>query len=134
MAVFGVKDKDAYLAENLGWYAFVIHDLQTRPLQGPILMLWEPRSFYCSPHCLPDEVLDRWIHDLTISGSPAGVLAAWREMGVSQLLVNHQGAALVASEDGRYPPESWQALETLLARLPVLMDYGGIYALYQVAP
>ena len=75
-----------------------MNDLKTRSLQGPILMLWEPRSFHCSPYCVPDEILDRWIHDLTTSGSPDAVLDAWREMGVTQLLVNHQGAALVAPD------------------------------------
>jgi hypothetical protein len=134
MTFFGLKDQETYLAENLGWYAYAMQELDSRSSEGPVIMLWEPRGFYCSPHCIPDEVLDRWIRDLTRYGSPESVLQSWRDQGFTQVLVNHQGASLVAAQDLRYPPETWLALEALLDSLPHLVDLGGIYSLYQVAP
>jgi hypothetical protein len=128
--LLALKDEASYLDDNLGWYGPAARATRDLPAGSRALMLWEPRSLYCAPVCLPDEVLDRWLNDLRAAGSADRVLQNWQEAGVTHLLYNRFGADYVRREDLRYKASDWQALDELLARLPAPADFGGAYLLY----
>lgn len=121
-----------YLENNLGWYARAMQELQALPDDAVALMLWETRSYYCAPRCLPDEILDRWFHDVEVYGSNADILAAWRESGISHVLYYKTGADFIQERDERIAAKYWEALDEFLAELPAPKDLGGVYALYEL--
>jgi hypothetical protein len=131
--LLALRQPEDYLDDNLGWYAPAARAVSGLPEGTRTLMLWEPRSLYCTPGCQPDEVLDRWLSERQ-AASPAGVLQAWREAGYTHLLYNRFGAEFVRGEDPRYTMEDWQALDSLLGGLPVVQDFGGAYQLYALTP
>jgi hypothetical protein len=133
-AVAGVRSRQQYLEDNLGWYARAAFAIRQLPPGARALMLWEPRSLYCLPDCSPDEILDRWRGDLRTWGDPQAVLGAWREAGYTHLLFYKTGADFVRQEDSRYTPQEWQALDELLAGLPAPQQFGEAYALYRISP
>jgi 4-amino-4-deoxy-L-arabinose transferase-like glycosyltransferase len=128
--LLALKDEASYLDDNLGWYSPAARAARGLPAGSQALMLWEPRSLYCEPVCLPDEVLDRWLNDLRAAGSAEKVLQRWQENGVTHLMYNRFGADFVRREDLRYKVSDWQALDDLLAQLPAPADFGGAYLLY----
>ena len=132
--LFGIISSDEYLAENLGWYATAMQAIKKLPEDSRVLMLWEPRSLYCMPNCVPDEVIDRWKHDLFTLNEPGVILQDWGARGYTHLLYYRLGADFVRQEDSRYSPSDWQSLETLLAGLPKISEFGEAYILYSLQP
>jgi hypothetical protein len=130
--LLALNSDEQYLSDNLGWYYPAMQRIRALPSDAQVLMLWEPRSFYCLPECLPDEVLDRWIHDLRTYGEPDLVLKSWEERGYTHVLYYRLGAEFVREEDKRYKPSEWQALDLLLSRLTAVDDIGGVYELYSI--
>jgi hypothetical protein len=130
--LLALNSNEQYLSDNLGWYYPAMQRIWALPSDARVLMLWEPRSFYCLPKCLPDEVLDRWIHDLRAYGGPDLVLQSWREKGYTHVLFYRLGADFVREEDKRYQPSDWQALDLLLSNLATPDDIGGVYQLYSI--
>jgi len=123
-----------YLEENLGWYARAISAIQELPGKKKVLMLWEPRSLYCIPDCVADELLDRYIRDAWTSADPESILESWRLAGYTHLLYNRLGAGFVRNQDVRYSEGDWKLLDELLAQLPRGMEFGSAYSLYSLSP
>jgi hypothetical protein len=121
-----------YLVNNLGWYTLAMDAIRELPSAACVLMLWEPRSFYCQPNCDPDEVLDRWLVGLDRWETPSDVAYAWQEQGFSHILYYQTGAEFVRDSDQRYQLADWQALELLLSDLPILENFGDAYILYSL--
>ncbi len=133
--VLGLHSTEAYLADNLGWYAPVMADVRQLGPQTRTLLLFEPRSFYCRPNCAPDEILDRWKRSLTTFGSPQAVLAAWKAEGFTHLLVYRAGVEFMReSGDPHVTPAEWAALEAFLADLPEPVNYDNVYWMYDLRP
>ncbi|MEW5869525.1 MAG: glycosyltransferase family 39 protein [Chloroflexota bacterium] len=137
--VLGLHSSEKYLTDNLGWYAPAMQALKTLDPEARVLMLWEARSLYCWPHCVPDEALDRWLRELhdhgeNIPRSTGAILDGWRQAGFTHLLYYRAGAEFVRGEAGPYLPADWQALDDLLATLPVVQNFGEAYSLYALAP
>jgi len=131
--ILGLKAPQVYQEENLGWYSMAMRDIRSLPDGSKVLMLWEPRSLYCLPNCLPDEIIDRWKHDMTIWRTPDAILNSWRSSGYTHLLFYRLGADFVRSSDARYAPSDWQTLDLLLSRLsPPMTDYGAAYSMYKL--
>lgn len=122
--------KDEYLLNNLGWYAWVMESIAKLPAESRVLMLWEPRSFYCAPKCIPDEILDRWIHEARQRGEVERILGSWRDEGFTHLLYYRQGAEFIQRDDNRYLDTDWQLLDALLGELSDPLEFGDVYALY----
>lgn len=97
-------------------------------------MLWEPRSYYCLPRCVPDEILDQWRHARQTIGEPQEILNSWRAKGYTHLLYNRFGADFVRADDKRYRDTDWLALDELLSQLQEPVDFGGAYELYSLEP
>lgn len=126
----GIISDEEYLEENLGWYAAAVSSPEVIPEVTRLVMLWEPRGYYCLPDCDSDEILDRWHHDLRKQGSRADVVRAWIDEGYTHLLYHRAGADFVRRTDERFSADSWDELDRTLESLPLVKDYGGVYQLY----
>lgn len=138
-AVLGMQPSEEYLADNLGWHAPAMQAVKALDSGGRVLMLWEVRSLYCWPKCVPDDMLDRWLSELHNHGegeprSIETILEGWRQAGFTHLLYYRAGAEFVRGGGGPYAPADWQALDELLAALPVVQDFGEAYSLYALEP
>jgi len=135
----GVTSSEQYLADNLGWFGPAMQSVNQLPEGARVLMLWETRSLYCMPACIPDEIIDRWQrerHDgrSALPATPQEILQSWQAAGYTHLLFHKAGADFVRNEGPRAPAEDWQALETLLSKLQPLQFFGDAYQLYQIKP
>ncbi len=129
----GLESEAAYLSDNLGWYWPAVDSLKTLPAGSKTLLLFEPRSYYCAPHCAPDETMDRWKRDWLAFKDPDAILNSWRAQGLTHLLVYKAGEDFMRSTGDIHHTESeWQALDAFLSRLPTPTDFGGIYELYDI--
>ncbi len=118
-----------YLQTNLGMAGLVFQSLMELPENSRVLMLWEPRSFYCTPVCVPDEVVDRWLMDWRQGQNPGQMIETWQAAGFSHVLVNQQGVSFYRTEP-RYNSADWQGFEQVLDKLVLTTDYNQVYTLY----
>jgi hypothetical protein len=132
--LFNVETPEDYLNNNLGWYNPAAQAIKNLPAGSRVLMLWEPRSFYCQTKCIPDEILDTWRHARQTVGAPDDIIDSWRDDGYTHLLYNHFGANFIRSNDESYNNSDWEALDDLLARLDAPVEFGGAYELYSLLP
>ncbi len=126
-AVLGFIPPQVYLEHNLGWYARAMEEVRRLPEGRRVLLLWEPREFYCLPRCTGDEILDRFWHDRWRYGDPNAILDAWQQAGYTDVLVYHAGVDFLRA---REPGWDWQALPDLLTHLRPLQSFGEAYTLY----
>jgi hypothetical protein len=133
--LLGLRSREEYLSDNLGWYAPAVRSIGGLPDGARVLMLWETRSLYCSPTCVPDDLLDRWQHDVKLYRQPGSILQSWQDQGYTHVLYNRRGADFYryevepGSAPGGAKPE-WQALDALFAGLTLNSNFGDTYLLY----
>jgi hypothetical protein len=134
--VLGLKTSEAYLAETMGWFEPAMKAVRELPEGSLAQLIYEPRSLYCAPRCLPDELLDRWKTTLLSEGEDAqAVTRSFRAGGITHLLVHHTGMHfLVEAGDPHHPASDIAALEKYLKTLPAPVDFGGVYQLYSLEP
>ncbi len=130
----GALEPEAYLVRRLGGYPLAMARVRALPQGSRVWMLWEPRGLYCEPRCVVDARIDRWYVARRTLGGEQGILQTWRAQGATHLLVNVAGMAFIRSEDRRYSPEDWQALEAMLGRLQLVEAIGDGYRLYALGP
>jgi hypothetical protein len=130
--LFGLSAADDYAANNLGWYAPSMQAIRALPPGARVLMLWETRSLDCLPKCDPDEVIDRWFHDIRTLKNSDAILADWRAQGYTHLLLRVEGADFVMEHEPWFRPEDWAQLDALLAKLPPPIKFGESYSLYSL--
>jgi hypothetical protein len=133
--VLGLKSSTAYLGDALGWFQpamLAVHDL---PEGQRAQLIYEPRSLYCAPACLPDEILDRWKRlRLDYADDAAAIRQALRQEGTTHLLVYTAGVDFLRDAgDPHHPPADLAALDMFLQTLPRPVDFGGVYALYSLS-
>lgn len=134
-AALGLETAQKYRTDNLGWFEVAIEAVNDLPAGSHVLLLYEPRSLYCQPTCLPDEILDRWKRSWTQYHDPQAIRAAWRAEGFTHVLFNRLGASFMQeTKDPHVTPEEWQALDRFLASLPKPVDFGQTYELYDIRP
>jgi hypothetical protein len=126
---------EEYLEKNLGAYTIAMQEVNRLPAGSRVLMLWEPRSLYCLPICIPDEILDRWKHDRFESHDSKTILASWQTSGFTHVLLNKSGMDFIQKHDTRYIDEDWVELEELIQNLPTpIVNLGDAYLLYSLGP
>ncbi|HLF90169.1 MAG TPA: hypothetical protein VI451_14580 [Anaerolineales bacterium] len=131
--LLGLSKPEEYLNGNLGMTNLAFKAINELPEDARVLTLWEPRSLYCTPRCIPDEIVDRWLADRAEYGTSDAILASWRAAGYTHVMVYHTGVNFYW-DDPLYQIEDWQTLTDLLASLPVQTDLNQIYTLYALAP
>lgn len=132
----GQRTTNEYLQDNLGYYTLAMDAIESLPDSTRVMMLWEPRGYYCASRCEPDEILDRWLHDRAVYRTPEMILAAWQNEGFTHVLVYRLGADFLRFElqDPAYTLEDWQTVDVFLGQLSQLDRFGDAYELYQLQP
>jgi len=136
--ILGVETRDSYRLRKLGGYYIAIDEVNQLPDGSVIRFLWEPRSFDCREGvvCEPDALLDQWWRARLDGDTPEELQAAWRQEGVTHILLFNDGAhAAQAAATDPLSPADWDALALLTGSLlePVWDDLEG-YTLYALAP
>ena len=130
----GAQSRQAYLVDRLGWYALAIQRTSDLPPGSKVVLLWEPRGYYCRVDCQPDVILDRWWHLRRTRGNAAAIADGWRAQGVTHVLLYDLGVRLEVESQSLFEPSDWAELERLKqTELRLLQDFDGVYSLYAVA-
>ncbi len=128
----GGRSREDYLVDRLGWHALAMQSVNQLPADSRVIFLWEPRSLYCKADCRPDALLDRWWHDRQTLGTPEAIVQAWREAGITHVLLWRAGYQFII-EEGFDPisVEDQAALAALLdSQLRLIRNFDGAYELY----
>jgi hypothetical protein len=105
----------------------------TLPPDAVVIFLWEPRSYYCRRDCRPDSILDTFPHLVHRYGSAEAIARAWRDAGVTHLLIHRSGLNFVLNETPDLIDTA--ILEQLEAdHLRLQSDIGDSYQLYALEP
>jgi hypothetical protein len=131
----GQETRAEYLTRRLGAYYATMERLnQTLPATAVVLFLWEPRSYFCQVECRPDSILDQLAHDQYLYGEAAKIVEAWKDLGITHILLHHQGLNFIQSEGTEviYEP-ALEQLEVLEAEyFEPVFDVVGAYQLYKL--
>jgi len=103
------------------------------PEGSRVLMLWETRSLYCLPKCDPDEVIDRWIHDVRTYGTAERIVASWRGQGYTNLLISLDGEIFLRESESKISLDDWTQLDKLRSQLPPPTKFGESYSLFTLS-
>ena len=96
-------------------------------------MIYDTRSLYCLPNCVPDEILDHWKQAKKAHQTSQAILAAWKEEGFAHILFYRGGAKFMAENgDRNLSPADFQEMVQFFNLLPTPVSYGGIYELYTI--
>ena len=129
----GQMDTHAYLEHNLGWHAVALEAIRKHDPERATLLLFEPRSLYCSPNCDGDELLDEWyLASLYPGVNPEEIFSRWKEKGYQFVLIFHSGAEFVRQMDGRYQQRQWEVFDQLVPMLVKEQTFGEVYILYSL--
>lgn len=131
--VLGLQSEDAYLIQNLGWYYPVMEHIRQMPADNHILLIFEPRSYYCGDRCLPDEIMDRWKRDWITYQDFDSIKTAWKAEGFTHFLFYQSGAGLMRETGAfQYSPEEWQTVDEFLASFEDPLNFDDVYLLYEL--
>ena len=128
----GLTSGQAYRQQNLGLYALAIEEINALPAGSRVVFLWETRSLGCMNSCDPDEILDRWPHDLLAYENIDAIQSAWKNQGYTHVLYYKLGADFLQQEDVRYKDVDWESLDQFTNRLVEVTDLSGAYQIYQI--
>ncbi len=133
--IAGLESEGEFLARRLGWYIKAVEFMnQELPEEAVVLFLWEPRSYHCLKACLPDSLLDHFLHSLHLYGYDArALISAWRKEGATHLLLYQIGLDYLV-EEGFDPigPKELETLREVLALCRKVKDFGKAYQLYEL--
>lgn len=131
--LLGLESEEEFLARHLGWYIKAVEFINRElPEEAKVLFLWEPRSYHCTRACLPDSILDRFLHSLYLYGYDAeSLISAWKEEGITHLLLYRTGLDYFV-EEGFDPigPRELEVLSRLQSFCRKVKDFGGAYQLF----
>jgi hypothetical protein len=126
----GTETRDEVLTRRLGAHYAAMQQLNEQlPDEATVVFLWEPRSYYCQRDCRPDSILDTFPHMVYQYGSADTTARAWREEGVTHVLIHRSGLDFVLGESpGKVNTAVLTELET--QHLRPLFDVAGAYQVY----
>ncbi|MGB9299386.1 MAG: phospholipid carrier-dependent glycosyltransferase [Anaerolineae bacterium] len=131
----GLETRDQYLERHLGDYYRAISYLNEKlPSSARVLFLWEPRSYYCRGQCMPDAILDSFLHLRYKYGGAEGIAEHLRAQGISYVLFHKAGfEQILAAQFDPIAPEDLEALRTLQEEYwEPLGDISESYVIYRV--
>ena len=128
----GLQSNQAYLENNLGWYAATMKSLFDLPKDSKVLMLWEPRGLYAPIYVQPDVWIDTWRMAYWTYHSPEKIIESWRSQGFTHVLIYQTGADMIRDGDRLLGQDGWLALDQMLKSLPKPASFGQVYFLYSL--
>jgi hypothetical protein len=133
--LLGLETRDEYLERHLGDYYRAISYLNEKlPSSARVLFLWEPRSYYCRTECLPDSILDRFLHLGYRYGDAEGIAEYLRAQGISHVLFHKAGfEQILAANFDPILPDDVDKLRTLQHEFWEPLEYASeSYVIYRV--
>ena len=130
--LLGIKPKDHYLEERLGWHIPATNALHDLPEGSRTLFLWEARGLYAPINSTSDGLIDNWYLARTRYGNDENILKSWKNQGYTHVLVYLDGADYERDHRTALSPQDWLVLDNLLAKLPSPMEFGESYTLYSL--
>ena len=128
----GEESPGAYLTARLGGYYPAMQAVRNVQPKAGVVMLWEPRGYYCQPQCIPDTWIDRWFSLRRSGADETTILQDWRAQGAGYVLLNRTGMAFIEQDDARYTAEDWSSLAAFLSHLELVQRIGTGYELYAI--
>ena len=134
--IVGAESREQFLTRQLpdGHYDALEYVNTNLPSSAQVLFFWEPRSYYCQGHCLPDVVFDHFAQLALEHGDAAGIAQALRGQNITHILVNERWLAM-GTHEALFTEEHRQLLRELESQYlqPVYFDEG-FYTLYEIEP
>jgi 4-amino-4-deoxy-L-arabinose transferase-like glycosyltransferase len=116
-----------------GWYQIAIETVADLPDGARTEFLWEPRALECPERCRADVIADRWYHLGRTLGGADRIVAHWRDLGFTHVLINSGAAEYVRHDPtSLHTPDDWRLLAEVRADLRLVHDFGGAYQLYEI--
>lgn len=132
--VAGTTSRDEILTHWLGSHYIAMQGINEQtPPEAIVTFLYEPRSYYCDRDCRPDSILDTFSHLEYLHNDASGISQAWREAGVSHVLLFETGYEFVREQQMDWiSPQNTKLLDELAAsHLQLVADWGD-YQLYEL--
>lgn len=125
--VAGLESEDEYLYRHLGSHYAMMMEINELPEEARVLTLWEPRTLYCERRCIPDSLINQWWHDRQVYGEPEDIAEAWRDRGLTHVLIFEDGLRFLVDEPHEPLTEAdVEALDYLRREeLTLLAEYPG---------
>jgi hypothetical protein len=136
--LIGDESTELNLQRRLGYHYLAMEAVNELEDGAVVTFLWEPRSYYCERECLPDSILDKFGHLTYEFGDADAIAQAWRDQGVTHVLLFQTGLDLVLAansmSDDPLPEPS--ALTTLRQEHLDLVETVGpdLYQLFALRP
>ncbi len=132
--IVGMEGRQDFLKRQLGdgHYDALNYINTNLPPPAQVLFFWEPRSYYCENHCLPDVVFDRFSQLGSEHGEAQEILEALKREGISHILVNQRWLSL--QRDGPLFTAEHRRLFNQVKDLylkPTYLD-DQLYAIYEI--
>ena len=131
--VLGLQPEESYLGEQLQAYYFAMQEIGRLPDESRVLLLWEPRTFYCAGRCIPDSLINQWWHDRQLEPDPLSIAHRWHDEGFTHVLVFEAGMRFLVEEEPHEPltADDLAALDRLRTEaLTIVWEGGDAYTLY----
>jgi 4-amino-4-deoxy-L-arabinose transferase-like glycosyltransferase len=136
--LIGDEPEQTNLERRLGYHYLAMQEVNLLPEEAAVAFLWEPRSYYCQRDCRPDSILDEFGHLTYVHGDAGSIAEAWREEGVTHVLLFQAGLELILSANaaGEEPLPEPAALKALRQEHlhPVETIGDDVYQLFALRP
>ena len=136
--LIGDEPLQTNLERRLGYHYLAMEAVNDLPETAVVAYLWEPRSYYCQRDCRPDSILDEFGHLTFLYGNAGSIAEAWRDQGVTHVLLFQAGLDLVlaANSAGEEPLPEPAALQELRQEHLVPLETVGddVYQLFALRP
>jgi hypothetical protein len=132
--IVGAESREQFLKRQLpdGHYDALEYLNANLPSSAQVLFFWEPRSYYCQSHCLPDVVFDHFSQLAKEHGDVDAIARALIGRDITHILVNERWLAMGTHED-LFTEKHRNMLRELQNQhlQPVYVDEG-LYTLYEL--
>lgn len=133
---FGIQSEEDYLVQTMGVDYLAMQQVNTLPQEARVLLLWEPRTFYCERTCTPDSLINQWWHDRQVEPDPGKIADGWRKQGVTHVLISDWGMDFLLREEQKFgslsEADAAALDEVRREELALVWDGFGAYTLYEL--
>ena len=132
--VAGTASRDEILTHWLGGHYTAMQGINDQlPPDAVVTFLYEPRSYYCERDCRPDSILDSFAHLEHLHNDADGIAQAWRNEGVSHVLLFETGYEFVREQQMAWiSPQNTHLMDDLAVSHLQLIDDWDDYQLYEL--